>query len=94
MRVQKTYWIEPEVDARLIGRIQKYGQKRLAGDANINGPTISRWLHCGIGMREDWYKRIMNVLVGTHSSVEIRRHRTMINSFHTTKRKLVEGARQ
>ena len=94
MRIQKTYWIEPEVDARLIGRIQKYGQKKLAKDANVNQPTISRWIHCGIGMREDWYKRIMHVLVGTHCPVEIRRHGAMVDSFHNTPRKIVAGARK
>ena len=58
MRIQKTYWIEPDVDTKLIGQIQQYGQRRLGKVTGVNGPTISRWLHCQIGMRSDWYNKM------------------------------------
>lgn len=96
MRIQKTYWIEPEIDFKLIGRIQKYGQRKLSKNTNINEPTISRWLHCGVGMREDWYKRIMKALSGTYfsgSPTDICRHEDMIYIFHTVKRRFLAGIR-
>ena len=59
MKKRISHWIEPEVDKRFILRVRGYGLKQLEEVTGVGAPTISRWLSGEIGMKDEWYRKIL-----------------------------------
>ena len=66
-----SHFIEPGVDTEIITKAYLYGVTKLAIDTRLNPPTIVRWLNGSIGMRDDWYKRIIRKIKNINTNGKI-----------------------